>query len=205
MSDGATTAKNKLYIGLAKWLGTAALIVYGGVQIAGPADVIERTTIVDRQTGQQVTAAFQTGAVIKVNGITHHFIDTIPLTMSGGAANYDLTWICPDDYGISGSGITLNAGISMVRNPANAKFDIVYMKTKSTASGSSPLVLSSLDNLTVASGSLVLRGTASGSEVNNGSYSRWNSADCIAVKTLTNPTSSGSGYLILEGMDDLSE
>ena len=205
MSDGATTTKQALYVGLAKWLGTVGLLVVGGIQIAGPSNTVERVTVV--QGGTQYVQVVQSGAVTKVNGITHNFVDTIPLTMTGGKMNYDLAYVCTDDYGISGSGIVLDAGVMWIRNPAAAKVDIVYMKTPSTASGTAnTFVIGVLtDNMTIATGSLAIRGTMSGSAVLNGSYSRWNGAECITVKSLTNPTSSGSGYLILRGTDDLSE
>ncbi len=203
MSDGATTTNHALYVGLAKWLGSIGLLVLGGIQIAGNLNVQERVTVTDKNTGQQISQRVASGVVLQTNGLTVRFYDWIPLTMTGGVHTYDMAYVCPDDYGIVGSGIVLNVGLDIVKNPAGGKFTIAYQKAPKTASSS--LVLASTQNRSVASGAVFLAGSASGSSVNNGSYSRWNGADCIAVKSLTNPTSSGSGYLMIEGRDDLSE
>ncbi|MBX4215410.1 hypothetical protein KW797_00445 [Candidatus Parcubacteria bacterium] len=200
MSDGATTAKGPLIIGLLKWLGVG-LTVYGAVTIAGPHNTVEKITTVVRETGQQVTQVVQTGSVQQVNGFTVDFLDTIPLAQTGGVDSYDVARICPSAYGITGSGIVLGAGISMVRNPGGGKFTIAY--SKAAKSSSSSLVLATANNMTVASGQTVLKGgvwSGSTTLAKNANYSQWNGADCVTVKSLTNPGNS-SGYLILKGMD----
>lgn len=200
MSDSATTLKGPLAVGLAKWLGTVGLVVFGGIKIFGPSNVIERTVLVNPSTGQSYTAVVATGAVIQLNGFTVRAFDTIGLTMTGGTVNYDIARICPSAYGISGSGLVLRAGIGMVRNPAAAKFTIAFTKAAKTASSS---LVVNFNNISVGSGSSQMRG-GSGAGVANTAYSRWNGSDCITVKSLTNLTAGGSGYLILEAMDDPS-
>lgn len=185
--------KSRLRIGL-EALGVLALVVLGGIQIRGPIDV---DTLSDPGTA--------TGVVLKEDGHPVLVLDKIPLRSTGGLAVYDLTWVTPDDYGIAGSGITLNVGIEMVRNPANASFDISYLKAQRTASGSAAAVIASAQNLTVASGSSVIRGAASGSNVFNGNYSLWNGADAIVVKSTSTYNASMSGYLVIEARDTRSE
>lgn len=195
--------KSKLYVGLAKWLGTVALLVYGGVQIAGPMNTVETITTVNPNTLQTQTQRVASGVVLQSNGMTVLAIDFIPLTMTGGVHTYDLAAISPDDYGITGSGVIIDVGIAMVRNPAAAKFTIAFAKSAKTASSS--LVLATTNNLTVATGATVIRGAMSGSLVTDGSYKIWNGADLLTVKSLTNPTATGSGYLIIRVMDTPAE
>ena len=197
MSDNATTSKGRLKIGLA-FLSGVVLTVMGGIAIRGPENTITRT-------GGNPTAALlgtNTGAVQQVNGVTVAFRDVIPLTMTGGKAGYNLALARMKDYKITGSGMLTTALVSWIKAPAGGTSDLAISKCQSGAS---------YTTLHAASGTLLPNGNnkanSSGSTVglSNTGAVIVNGDDCIVVKSLTNPTSSGSGYLIIEGREDMSE
>lgn len=194
MSDQATTSKGKLKIGLTKWLGAAALIVLGGISLRGPINSITRNPVT------RVLLGTNTGAVQQVNGMNVNFDDVIPLTMTGGKANYNLAKARLKDYAITGSGITVTAAISWVKAPAGGTSDIAISKCRSDASpnASSGTLLPNGNNLANSTGSGLLGLVGTGAI-------RVNGDDCIVVKSLTNPTGAGSGYLIIGGREDPSE
>lgn len=198
MSDTATTTKGKLSVGFAKWLGVAALVVLGGISIRGPINTITRLGGAPR--GALLGTA--TGAVQQVNGVTVAFRDIIPLTMTGGKAGYNLASVRLKDYRISGSGMVTTAMLAWVKAPAGGTSDIGINKCQSglsytTIHAASGSVLPNGDNLTNSSGGLI--GLSGSGAV------RVPGHDCLVVKSLTNPTTSGSGYLIIEGREDPSE
>lgn len=195
MSDSATTTKGKFRIGLAKWLGTLALVVYGGITSYGWMNSVSRVggSVVGARLGTN------TGQVLQVNGVTMNARDVIPLVMTGGKLNYNLAKVRLKDYGIVGSGVLLSANVHWKKGPAGGQIDIAISKCRSDASpnANSGTLLPNGNNLTTGTGTVTgLFGTGA---------VRVNGDDCIVVKSITNPTTSGSGYLMIEAQEDLSE
>lgn len=192
MSDNATTMRSRLKIGLSM-LGVAALSIFGGMQLRGPQDFTNRnpdTGAIERTS---------TGAVQRVNGFVTNFRDVIPLSMTGGKLTYNMASVRLKDYLIVGSGSLSTASIHWVKAPAGGGIDIVIGKcaSDSATATSSGTVIPNGNNLTNSTGAYVgLTGTGA---------VRVNGVDCVQVKSLTNPTSSGSGYLIIGGSEDPSE
>ena len=179
--------RSRLRIGL-EGLGVLALVILGGIQLRGPIDV---DTLSDPGTA--------TGVVLKENGQTLEALDMIPLVMTGGLAKYNLAIVDLADYGITGTGVVVTASISWVKAPAGGTSDIAISKCAdmATPTASSGTLLPNGNNLSNSTGSLVgLFGTGA---------VRVNGADCLVVKSLTDPTSSGSGYLIISVAEDPSE
>ncbi len=191
MSDSATTMKSKLVIGL-KWLGAIGLTVLGGINVAGNYNVQEKLTQV--VNGVNTTLQVQSGSIVKLGGRVHSFSDTIPLTMSGGQMNYDLASIDPADY-FSGSGVLTTVAVMWKSAPAGGTYDVSWATAPKTASSST--IIRTFDNRAIQTGTIVL--------FNTGSGIRWNGGLRLKVSSLTNPTTSGSGWILIEGYEDISE
>lgn len=195
MSDKATTTGGRFSVGYRAFLGLTALVVLGGIAFSGPINSITRR-------GGSLGGALlgtNTGSVRQVNGATVDARDVIPLTMTGGKAGYNLAKVRIKDYAITGSGVVFTAQLHWKLAPAGGTSDIAISKCRSDAApnASSGTLLPNGNNISNSSGSLAgLFGTGA---------IRLNSDDCIVVKSLTNPTSSGSGYLIIGVAEDLSE
>jgi hypothetical protein len=185
MSDGATTLKGKLTIGLA-YIATIALTVWGGIALRGPINVI-------------TVAGVASGAVLQTNGVTNVGYVTRPLTMTGGLAAYHLSDV-KNPLGSSNSGAILGVYIQWIRAPKVIQYDVGFTKCAGTASGST---FSGLNNISSGTGSFKTFVAGSGGLA----VPRWNSADCVTVQSLTSggPTASGSGYITVQYMDDMSE
>ncbi len=195
MSDGGTTTKGSFRVGLAKWLGGLALVVLGGINSYGAYNVVTRAP-----TATHPLLGTNTGHVLQLNGMTVQGYDMIPLTMTGGKANYNLALARLKDYGISGSGVALTAAVAWVKAPNVISTDLAITKCRS---GASPNAVS---GTLLPNGNNVLSSSGSGlmGVVGTGAV-RVNGDDCISVKSLQAPTAAGSGYLIIDVRDDPSE
>lgn len=189
MGDQVTTSKNGFAIGLGKWLGTLALTVLGAVSITGYYNTNETVTeVID---GTEVTRQVASGAQLRIDGRPHFFTDTIPLTMTGGLSKYDLASVDPADY-FTGSGYLTRVSVQWITAPAGGGSDVAFATGLNTATGT--VVLNNVTN-----------GTGSSTWLDPSSGTRWNGAYRLKVASLTNPTSSGSGYLLIEGYEDVAE
>ena len=206
MSDGATTMKSKLVIGLKEWLGAAAIVILGGASLGGTLNFNEVVSTV--KDGVSYEEIVMTGATISINNRLHYFTDVIPLTMTGGnTGKGDMVSLRASDY-FTGSGFITSIGVSWIYAPAGGTSDIWFATGTKTATGNialqsnggvafGPQSWSKLDNISNSTGSsILLTGTGA---------LRWNGAYRLKMGSLTDPTSSGSGYLIISGYEDPAE